>query len=53
MTENATIVTGYFKLNISKASSSKYTEWMTNMLINDNPMIIFCDKSSQDFIREM
>jgi hypothetical protein len=53
MTENATIVTGYFKLNISKASSSKYTEWMTNMLINDNPMVIFCDKSSQDFIREM
>jgi hypothetical protein len=51
--ETATIVTGYFKLNISKASHSKYTEWIKNMLINNNPMIIFCDKSSQEFIEDL
>jgi hypothetical protein len=51
--EYSTIVTGYFALDISKASDTKYKEWMRNMLIIDNFMIIFCDKYSHDFIKEM
>jgi len=49
----STIVTGYFKLNISKSSDTIYKEWMKNMLIIDNPMIIFCDNESYEFIQEM
>jgi hypothetical protein len=51
--EKSTIVTGYFKLNVSKASDSKYKEWMKNMLIIDNPMVIFCDKETREFIEEL
>ena len=47
-----TIVTAYFKLPQSKASHDKYTEWMQNMLMNNNPMIIFCDSSSVDQLQE-
>lgn len=49
-TDRATIVTSYFKLNISKASHETYSEWMKNMLVIDNPMVIFCDESSRQFI---
>jgi len=48
----ATIVTGYFQLEKSKASHDKYTDWMKNMLIIDNPMVIFCDEISKDLIHE-
>ena len=51
--EKATIVTGYFELDVSKASDSKYKEWMKNMLVIDNPMVIFCDNESRDFIEEI
>lgn len=46
MEAKATIVTAYFKLEKSKASHAKYLGWMRNMLIIDNPMVIFCDESS-------
>jgi hypothetical protein len=46
MEAKATIVTAYFKLEKSKASHAKYLDWMRNMLIIDNPMVIFCDESS-------
>lgn len=46
----ATIVSCYFKLNKSKVSHEKYLQWMQNMLIIDNPMIIFCDLSSSHII---
>lgn len=46
----ATIVTAYFRLNKSKASPEKYNAWMTNMLANPNPMVIFCDDASREFI---
>jgi hypothetical protein len=45
-----TIVTSYFKLNQSKVSHAKYLDWMKNMLIIDNPMIIFCDEKSEETI---
>jgi hypothetical protein len=47
-----TIVTCYYKLPISKASHAKYVEWMQNMLVIENPMVIFCDQESVDMIRE-
>ena len=43
-----TIVTAYFNLPKSKANHDTYTEWMQNMLIINNPMIIFCDPSSEE-----
>jgi hypothetical protein len=46
MEAKSTIVTAYFKLEKSKASHAKYLDWMRNMLIIDNPMVIFCDESS-------
>lgn len=46
-----TIVTAYFKLEISKASHDTYIQWMQNMLMIDNPMIIFCDKESEQLIQ--
>lgn len=46
MEAKATIVTAYFKLEKSKASHAKYLVWMRNMLIIDNPMVIFCDEQS-------
>ena len=49
----ATIVTGYFKLNQSKASHEKYFQWMQNMLLNNNPMIIFCDDKNYEIIHNM
>lgn len=52
MPELATIVTGYFQLKISKASHTTYAEWMRNMLVIDNPMVIFCDEQSRSFIEE-
>jgi len=45
-----TIVTSYFQLNQAKASHLKYVEWMKNMLIIDNPMVIFCDEKSKEII---
>jgi len=48
-----TIVTSYFQLNQSKASHSKYIEWMKNMLIIDNPMVIFCDEKSEKIIYDL
>jgi hypothetical protein len=48
----ATIVTAYFRLNKSKASPEKYNAWMSNMLANPNPMVIFCDEASREFIAE-
>lgn len=49
----ATIVTCYFKLDRSKASHGTYSQWMKNMLVNDNPMVIFCDDHSAPIIREL
>jgi hypothetical protein len=41
-----TIVTCYFEIP-SKYSTSKYDEWMRNMLLNiETPMIIYCDSKS-------
>lgn len=48
-----TIVTGYFELDISKASPDKYRLWMSNMLMNNNPMVIFCDENSYNTINEL
>ena len=45
-----TIVTSYFQLNQSKASHLQYVEWMKNMLMIDNPMIIFCDEKTEEII---
>jgi len=45
-----TIVTSYFQLNQSKASHLQYIEWMKNMLMIDNPMVIFCDEKSEETI---
>jgi hypothetical protein len=50
MSTGATIVTAYYKLNQSKASHEQYTKWMQNMLVNKNPMVIFCDAESQPLI---
>lgn len=50
--EIATIVTGYFQLEVSKASDEKYKAWMKNMLAINNPMVIFCDETSYDFIAD-
>lgn len=49
----ATIVTCYFKLNKSKAPHENYLIWMSNMLSNNNSMIIFCDAASKSTIEEM
>ena len=49
----ATIVTGYFQLERSKASHEIYRGWMQNMLAIKNPMIIFCDRQSIEMIREL
>jgi hypothetical protein len=46
----ATLVTAYFRLPKSKATPEKYNAWMTNMLANPNPMVIFCDETSREFI---
>ena len=53
MEAKATIVTAYFKLEKSKASHAKYLGWMRNMLIIDNPMVIFCDESSVLLIQRL
>ena len=53
MDTKATIVTAYFKLEKSKASHAKYLAWMRNMLIIDNPMVIFCDASSVPLIQRL
>jgi hypothetical protein len=53
MSNLSTIVTAYFKLNISKASDDQYKVWMKNMLLIQNPMVIFCDSKSQAFIEEL
>ena len=49
----ATIVTCYFQLKQSKASHEIYSKWMSNMLIIENPMIIFCDDKSVQMIHEL
>ena len=49
----ATIVTGYFQLEKSKASHDIYMGWMKNMLDINNPMIIFCDEQNINIIREL
>ena len=53
MESKATIVSAYFKLEKSKASHIKYLLWMKNMLIIDNPMVIFCDDASQYLIQRI
>ena len=46
-----TIVTSYFKLSLSKATHDIYVERMKNMLIIDNPMIIFCEEDCLELIQ--
>lgn len=48
-----TIVTAYFQLEKSKSDHNTYLEWMTNMLIIQSPMVIFCDKNSVTKIEEI
>ena len=50
---NTTIVTSYFQLQKSKASHEKYAQWMKNMLVINNQMVIYCDKSSAGLINEI
>lgn len=49
----ATIVTAYFHLPYAKKPHSTYCVWMQNMLIIDNPMVIFCDKESEPLIQSL
>jgi hypothetical protein len=49
----STIVTAYFKLPFSKASHETYVAWMKNMLVIDNPMVIFCDAKSRPIIESL
>lgn len=49
---STTIVTSYFKLKQSKATHETYQQWMQNMLVNNNPMVIFCDAESQSMIAD-
>jgi hypothetical protein len=46
----ATIVTGYFHLDKAKKSHSVYQGWMSNFLMINSSMVIFCDKASYAFI---
>jgi hypothetical protein len=47
-----TIVTCYFKIP-SKHTTDNYKEWMCNMLTNiETPMIIYCDKESEQMISD-
>jgi hypothetical protein len=46
----ATVVTGYFHLDKAKKSHSVYQDWMSNFLMMDTSMVIFCDKASYAFI---
>jgi hypothetical protein len=48
-----TIVTAYFKLEQSKASHDIYIDRMKNMLIIDNPMVIFCETECVEWIKEL
>jgi len=45
-----TIVTAYFALNISKQNHNTYLNWMQNMLMINNEMVIFCDNKSYNII---
>jgi hypothetical protein len=47
-----TIVTAYFKIP-SKTNDETYKTWMKNMLIINNPMTIFTDIYSYDYIYEL
>ncbi len=49
----ATIVTAYFNIPKSKANHATYIEWMQNMLIIQNRMIIFCDESSAELLKSL
>jgi hypothetical protein len=49
----ATIVTGYFQLETSKASHQIYSVWMQNMLAIKNSMVIFCDEKNINAVREL
>ena len=49
----ATIVTAYFNIPKSKANHETYVLWMQNMLAIQNRMIVFCDASSVQLIRNM
>lgn len=49
----ATIVTAYFNIPKSKANHETYVEWMKNMLAIQNRIIIFCDASSVNLMREL
>lgn len=50
MNSITTIVSSYFKIP-SKHSISSYDEWMKNMLSNiETPMVIYCDKQSEEQI---
>jgi len=48
-----TIVTAYFYLEKSKATHDIYIDRMKNMLIIDNPMVIFCEKNCIELITNL
>ena len=61
-----TIVTAYFKINRtrkinytqgrnleSKSSDALYKEWMKGMLSYNGPMVIYCDKDSYNYIKNI
>ncbi len=49
----ATIVTAYFNIPKSKANHATYIQWMQNMLVIQNRMIIFCDESSAELLKSL
>jgi hypothetical protein len=46
-----TIVTAYYKIN-SKFNDETYKLWMNNFFLIDNPMVIFTDLHSYNYIYE-
>ena len=48
----STVVTGYFHLNAAKKSHNVYKGWMSNFLMMDTSMVIFCDQASYLFIKK-
>jgi hypothetical protein len=49
--QHTTIISMFFRLNISKHSNRKYKKWMRNILLSVNsPMAIYTDYKSKDFI---
>ena len=46
-------MTAYFNIPKSKANHETYVGWMKNMLAIQNRMVIFCDASSMELIRDL